>query len=150
MSKKREPILKSIVFILIAMASMVIGIKLQNAGVSRICCAMPIVIAMLFVAVMDDFERFRRRRREIARKALLENKISEEEFIIYLVAMDRNDISDEDISIVQSALESDDPELLVKAREILGNPKLKESAKDCLNDSEVREALRKIFKEDSP
>ena len=100
-----------------------------------IYCLIPIAIALIYTAAVEKLGKIERHRIEVLMKAIRDKKMSEEEFVTYLVRLKYGDLSDECISIIQSALESDNPELMKKAKEIL-------------NDSELAERIKKIRKED--
>lgn len=135
MSKQRVPVSVFVVLILMVITSLALSFILRDLGVSMIYCLIPIAIALIYTAAVEKLGKIERHRTEVLMKAIRDKKMSEEEFVTYLVRLKYGDLSDECISIIQSALESDNPELMKKAKEIL-------------NDSELAERIKKIRKED--
>lgn len=145
MSRQRVPVSVFVVLILMVIVSLALSFILRDLGMPMIYCLIPIAVAFIYTAAVEKLGKIQRRRAEVIIKAIRDKKMSEEEFTTYLVGVKYGDLSDECISIIQSALESDNPELMEKAKEILNDPELIETTNARLNYSELAEEIKKIF-----
>ena len=145
MSKQRVPVSVFVVLILMVITSLALSFILRDLGVSMIYCLIPIAIALIYTAAVEKLSKIERHRAEVILEAIRDKKMSEEEFVTYLVGVKYYDLSDECISIIQSALELDNPELMGKAKGILNDPELIKKTNARLSDSELAEEIKKIF-----
>lgn len=146
--RKRRISIPVLVLIVIAILGLLAGILLRNAGVPKIYCCIFVIIAAIYVAIADKYNGIEQHGAEVVKKAIMDKKMSKKEFAIYLTALKLGELSSKEISIIQSALELDNPELLKKARDIINNPKLLKDAKELIKESELSESVKEIFNED--
>ena len=124
MSKQHVSAPVFVCLIVLVIASLALGVLLRDLGKPMIYCIIPIAIALLCTVAVDGIHRLERRSTTIFLDAYMNKKISEEEYITYLLGITYNYISQKDDVLIKSALELNDPELMAKAKDILNDPEL--------------------------